>query len=393
MDSIIKKNFQYELEQIDWDFTGERGANSYLSFHWYPARFVPQIPSILIGYFSDKGDTILDPFCGSGTTLLEAFRLDRKPIGIDIHPAAILMTKAKLLSIEPQEIDAAIQVFTNLAESEACKTAQTDERMLSIPNAEENSKWFAPQTLMELSCIYHEISALGDDKLEMVAKCCFSSILNKVCSQDKHYGWICDNVKPKELVYKDAFVAFKAKLYEYKKFKEQYDIEMKHYADRMVGDNDVQILCGDSRKLLKEFSSDSIDLVVTSPPYLNVTDYVKSFRLYMLWFGPPEWGELSKSEIGARWKRFHKFCLEEYISEMKECVAQITRVLKHDKYFCIVIGESSKHPAYKSKLLSICNNNGFAEVKTLSRKIARQRQLYPSLLQESIVVLQNKKSE
>lgn len=86
MDSIIKRDFDYELEQIDWDFVGERGPDSYVSFHWYPARFVPQIPSILIGYFSERGDTVLDPFCGSGTTLLEAFRLDRRPVGIDLHP-------------------------------------------------------------------------------------------------------------------------------------------------------------------------------------------------------------------------------------------------------------------------------------------------------------------
>ena len=99
MDSIIKKSYLTELQSIDWDFVGERTTDSALAFHWHPARFVPQIPSNLIGYFTEKGDTILDPFCGSGTSLVEAFRLDRKPIGIDINPVSTLITKAKLTSI------------------------------------------------------------------------------------------------------------------------------------------------------------------------------------------------------------------------------------------------------------------------------------------------------
>lgn len=389
MDSIIKRDFQYELEQIDWDFTGERGTDSYVSFHWYPARFVPQIPSTLIGYFSERGDTVLDPFCGSGTTLLEAFRLDRKPIGIDLHPAAIMMTKAKLLPMEYADIEALLRLSENLATSEWRGLIQ-HHADLDIPNMDENRKWFHHQTLIELACLYSAIRKLESTEQCIIAQSCFSSILNRVCSQDRHYGWICDNVRPKKIVYKDAFDAFRSKLHQYQKFKTEYESGLQTLGPRYVHHEDIVLLCGDSRQLLGKLDSDSIDLAITSPPYLNVTDYIKSFRLYMLWFGPSVWESLSTAEIGARCRRFRKDCYQDYLNDMHTCIVQIARVLRRGKFLCLVLGESSSYPLYSESLLEICQTEGLDEILRLTRNIAKQRLLYPRLSTETIIVLKRR---
>ena len=96
MDSLVKKNYISELRKIDWDFSRINATTGFSAFHWYPARYIPQVAGILINYFTDPGETVLDPFCGSGTTMIEAYKFGRKAVGIDLNPIGILMTKAKL---------------------------------------------------------------------------------------------------------------------------------------------------------------------------------------------------------------------------------------------------------------------------------------------------------
>ena len=91
------KKLLSRLESIDWDFAGDRCASAFAGVHWHPCRFVAQIPAALIGLLSKPGDVVLDPFVGSGTTLVEARRLGRRPIGIDINPISILLCRSETL--------------------------------------------------------------------------------------------------------------------------------------------------------------------------------------------------------------------------------------------------------------------------------------------------------
>ena len=62
----------------------------------YPARYPPIIPRVLINKYSKQNEFVLDPFSGGGTTLIEAKKLDRNSLGIDINPKSIEITKKKL---------------------------------------------------------------------------------------------------------------------------------------------------------------------------------------------------------------------------------------------------------------------------------------------------------
>ena len=83
------------LMSQDWSFTSATSGYLTHNIHPYPAKFIPQIPCALINELSTPGETVADIFCGSGTTLLEALRLNRNAIGMDANPLATLISTAK----------------------------------------------------------------------------------------------------------------------------------------------------------------------------------------------------------------------------------------------------------------------------------------------------------
>ena len=77
--------------------------------HEYPHKIVPQIAKELIEKYSTEGDTVLDPFCGSGTSLLEANLLGRNVVGMDINPLACLIAKVKTTAVNKDQLNHIIQ--------------------------------------------------------------------------------------------------------------------------------------------------------------------------------------------------------------------------------------------------------------------------------------------
>ena len=71
--------------------------------HPYPAKFIPQIPRNAILALSEPGDTVLDPMCGSGTTLVEALLNYRRAIGVDINPISTMISTSKTSRLSPED--------------------------------------------------------------------------------------------------------------------------------------------------------------------------------------------------------------------------------------------------------------------------------------------------
>jgi len=74
------------------------------NFYRYPARFSPTFARAVIRAFTQRGDTVFDPFMGGGTTLVEAAALGRKAIGTDINPLSLFVTKAKTIPLSEMDI-------------------------------------------------------------------------------------------------------------------------------------------------------------------------------------------------------------------------------------------------------------------------------------------------
>ena len=81
--------YKLRVEDSSWDYRGESTKSLTHGFHSYPAMMIPQVARRLIEKYSKEGDILLDPFCGSGSVLVEARLARRYSWGIDLNPLAI----------------------------------------------------------------------------------------------------------------------------------------------------------------------------------------------------------------------------------------------------------------------------------------------------------------
>lgn len=389
-----KKNFRSDLSRTDWDFAGTNGNLGLSAYHWYPARFVPPLAGILINYFSEPGDIILDPFCGSGTTLSESYKLGRVAVGIDINPIAVMMTQAKLVEFKSEGFARYQQKILKEARASLIAANGSISRILNAggiaPNLEENIKWYEQNTLCELISIWTAIKRNKRSKYYKVGITAFSSILISSHSQEKHWGWVCDNVLPKSKIYKDAFRKFSNKMEVFARTSFEEKIATSFYKKRKIDPKKFEALQGSSIDLLKNYSSNHFDLIVTSPPYYNMTDYIYSQRLSLYWL-EVDLKCLRNLEIGARSKRGRKKSLSEFMKLMNDCFSEISRVLKNKKYCCVVIGESPSYKSYINEFIEICRLSGLMIQKSFSRKVPPRRSLTPSLSEEQIIIFKKER--
>ena len=111
LENLLNPHLISRLRKIDWDFAGSQSESPFSALHWYPARFASQLPATLIGLLSSPGQLVLDPFVGSGTTLVEAQRLCRRSIGIDLNPVASIIASAKSLPVPSSRIAAVAETL------------------------------------------------------------------------------------------------------------------------------------------------------------------------------------------------------------------------------------------------------------------------------------------
>lgn len=134
----------FEKTDIDqsWAFADKtRKDTSYIThgYHRYPAKFIPQIVSRLVEKYTKKGDLVVDPFGGCGTTLVESKIMCRSSVGVDINPVAVLMTKAKKTPIEPNKIG---YQFLKLKKTISSFGKETE---IELPEHERIDYWFKPE--------------------------------------------------------------------------------------------------------------------------------------------------------------------------------------------------------------------------------------------------------
>jgi len=306
---------------------------------------------------------------------------------------AIWITRAKLASYDPKSFseykaNLIARIQSSLLYIRADREYEEKLRK-SVPNLEGNISWYHPTTLTELAAIWARLNEDLDSEYYCVGVTAFSAILRFCCSQEKHWGWICDNVKPKEFLYKNALVCFANKLSEYERAAEDLHSEVTDLQEKLVLPSEIKVIEGDCAQKLLDFEDESFDLIVTSPPYYNMTDYVKSQRLSNLWLAI-DTNTIKKDEIGARFRRRNQDPLGGYLASMELAFSGIIRVLKREKFCCLVIGESPHHGSYLDKFESLCSQIGLDLCDSMARNIAIERSLVPSIKTEKILIMKKR---
>lgn len=379
------------LSDVNWDFPNVTNDGLHL-LHWYPASFVAAIPGSLIPILSSAGDCIADPFCGSGTTGVEAVRLGRRFIGADINPVAVLATRAKLAFADPQRL---------LASFNSHRISAYSRSLPRHPNEKELLRWYHPDTYRELMAVYVTISELEDKNIQTVGQAVFSSVLKNVCSQVRHWGWVCDNVAPKpaEIHYRPALNAFERALETYATSSEYALEELKTTGavrDRRAARSRADVRHRDAIDVLESQPAGSIDLLLTSPPYLGVTDYIKAQRLTFLWLHPlwreqslfdAEFEQLRRAEVGARYRRYRADSAPDYSAYMRRFFDSAARAVRSGGIVTFVVGDSAARASSTATIRDAAAAASLRLAADLQRRIRdTRRRLMARVDNEAILV-------
>ena len=352
---LISKQYDFfeaieTLDKLNWDF--KPFMTQYLThkFHSYPARFIPQIPLTFIKLFTKENDTIVDPFCGCGTTLVEAFLNYRHSIGNDFNPLAALISKVKTTLIDKNDFEYLNKKIVSIENEIDPDNSKIDEKLRNLPNR-KISKIFDKKTITILETIREillEIKKDGYSNLYDLGRVAFSSTIWSLVE----HGMID---------IKDSFL----------KKVTNMENELQKMASIVKRVPDVKILNSDARKL--SVKSESIDLVITSPPYVNALDYYRVHMYNMYWLDM-DFDEFKRHEIGAH-SRFidNRFrLLSEYLGDMLRSMIEMNRLLKQNKLCVIIVGNSSLEyeliENYKF-LAEMSKDIGFKPIKTIFRNI------------------------
>lgn len=304
----------------------EYKENGYLthSIHPYPAKFVPQIPREIIAKLTLPGEWILDPFCGSGTSLVEGNLLGRHAVGTDVNPLSCKIARAKSTPLSQEQIASIDELLFLLISKghQALPDAQ-------LPCFQNIDKWFSPIVQVELAGLLALLRAHAQDSVALnFLEVAFSAIIVKASNQESDTRY--------KAIEKAHPVGAVAKMY-IKKLSESLE-KARLYAARALP-NFTEVHQLDSTNERTSYES-RFSLAVTSPPYMNSYDYYLYHKHRMNWLGLDVGGTQEK-EFGSRNKHNDRgLGLDVYNDSISRSIALTRTQLVNGGFYCVVVGDS-----------------------------------------------------
>ena len=400
------------------DFHGTDGSYGSHSWHPFPAKFPPQLPEFMIRHLSDPGDLVLDPMVGSGTTLVEVLRLGRRAVGCDIDPLARMIAAAKLSPIDPFTVlwDGK-RVLAEAREDyhEARGRLQRDFKQRFDAKTEEFIQyWFLPQQQLELLALIQRIQALPKGGTREFLKVVFSSTIIAKSGGVSLARDLAHTRPHRDMDKKpnSAFIEFGKRLERnvgaLGKTKSTDAVEPSYPNGTGAVRVPIPFTSIHAASAANTgLPSDSVDLIVTSPPYANnAIDYMRAHKFALVWFNwkisdlsriraqylghdaisglqresLPSQCEGTLARLGERDER-KALVLRRYFQEMKSVIWEMFRVLRRGKPAVIVIGSSNLRgidvETHKG-LAAIGENAGFILAGIGARLLDRDKRMMPA---------------
>jgi SAM-dependent methyltransferase len=310
------------LSGHSWDFANSKSQRQSIhAVHPYPAKFIPEIPRALIAEFPpSEGSCVLDPFCGSGTTLVEAQLAGFDAVGVDLNPIACRISRVKTGSA-PRLLGLAAARCITAAQKNAVEVPQ------DIPNL---GHWFQADVSETISALKAAIHAVAPSECVLALELALSSIIVRVSNQDSdtRYAAVTKNITRQQVF--DLFLEAAGRI-------------ETALMRRPATDASVQVLESDILALKAESLRQRVGLVVTSPPYPNAYEYWLYHKYRMWWLGHDAL-RVRKHEIGAR---AHFFGGRAKAGDFQLQMAGVFRLLDsvctEDATVCFVVGDSKIH--------------------------------------------------
>jgi DNA modification methylase len=236
---------------------------------------------------SPPGGTVLDPFCGSGTVLVESRLAGRKSWGVDLNPLAVLLAKLKSQSATSTQLQKTVDAARKIAQH--ADTRRREKRGATMRYCDEDVQLFDPHVLLELDGLRDALQMEHDAFVFNALRLVLSSILVKVSRKP---GDSSTTQVPRRLASGFTITLFERKTIE---LAERMDAFRKRLPPRSPI---AQVHSGDAR-LLESIPNASIHLVLSSPPYAGTYDYAEQHRLRLRWLDLPD-SDMQRNEVGAR---------------------------------------------------------------------------------------------
>jgi 16S rRNA G966 N2-methylase RsmD len=288
-----------ELNEIDLSSAKLNISNKTRSnlFPWN-GQFSPQFIEAILRRYASAGESVLDPFCGSGTVLSESARLQLKATGIEINPAAFLMARTYTL--------------INLDRSQRLEILSSVEAKIQE----------------QLPSGWPLLNVLDDRSSEM------------------HQKWLAELIFGASETERIVIEAFVILIDFYKEITVEKISRTWHRLCRIVKDlpfsaEPIRLLHSDGR--YPDAREPGYDLVLTSPPYINVFNYHQQYRASAEALG---WDllDVAKAEIGSNRKnRGNRFItVIQYCLDLTICLHSLWKVTKGNARIIFVMGRESK---------------------------------------------------
>lgn len=351
-------------------------------FNKYPTRYISAVPRFAILKYSRPGDIVLDPFCGSGTTAIEALLQGRNALSIDIDPFARLLIKVKTTRYSAEDICFLDHVLSSIYES--IDGIPTEN--YPLPEIQNIDKWFTKETQQNLSFLKSRIYDLAscNEKIRDFLLVVFAAIIRKASN--------ADDVSPKPYVSTRYPKTPENAVTLFFKVAEMYRSAIIEFSDvvRTHKCSGIILPSNDARTIGK---TNFADLAVTSPPYINAYDYVRSLRFENVWLDLADESTLRKnrksyigSEVSNALNAEHQYIkaspqllsiideiaktdirrskiVAAYFEDMAVNMLSVHNALKSGGRYVIVVGDSviRDQPIPTAKILTdIAVQNGYA---------------------------------
>lgn len=385
-------NFDRIEVNKDWSFENVRSTDQWThGYHRYPAKFLPNVVKKLMENYASQDFIIADLFAGCGTTLVEAKVHGIRSVGTDINPIATLITRVKTTPIEPQQLQDA---YNNILSS---FDKFKEEDYVSIQVHERLNYWFRLREKCMIAYLYQQVNNIEDIVLREFFLVAISHIL-KNCS-----WWLQSSTKPQRDLDKNIpnpFDSFKQHCIHMMKGNLQFYNEL---SAKGLINVDCIINQADARHTA--ITNNSIDIIITSPPYVTSYEYadihqltgywmdyfsdISSFRKLFIGTSYSGKGEATKSNsvlgnsiVDALLKKDKRIAndVSNYFNDMHAVAQEMYRIVKSNGYACIVIGNTTLrkiHIKSAEVFYDFLREAGFKKEKVIKRNIPNK--LMPTL--------------
>ena len=356
--------------------------------HPFPARMAPDIAVVGLDGLR-AGSMVLDPMCGSGVVIREAVSAGHAALGIDIDPLAVLMSKTWVYPQIPRSPE---DLAKRIVKDSKCTQRSPGElEWVDRETREFIDYWFAAQQQGELASLASVIGTLRGPEADF-AKVAMSRI---IVTKNGGASLAADTAhsRPHRVRIENQYSVL-----------EGFEKSAKQLERILIGsatNAQVRIRRGDARKL-PGVKPESIDAIITSPPYVNAIDYLRGHRLALVWLGYSlrELRAIRKFGVGAGSRRESARVLEvareatelstlppvlqhtvkRFTSDMMACLRQSFRVLRQGGRAVYVVANSVMRGVDVDTthiLLSCAKDAGFEFTRRYTRDIPMNHRYLP----------------